>query len=460
MKKGVLLIVICFFANITFGQKTVFNIKYSEQLAVFMFLENISDNYSENDFKIAFNKSNYNTDKFKKLISEFGKLSLDYSYTFSEFPYGTKMPGMTNELLKTNLIATNSLNEFKLHSVGIITNKALINLTNILAEFTPIYNEVIYNPNKVNFEKQVLEINNYCNSQNVSEFFETGLRFYNSNWDSNIPFEIAFYPLLNSKGFSAQAFNNNFICGIKPNLKDYKGLLSILFHETFHILYNEQSLQIKSEINSYFKENKSNCKTYAFLLLNEVLATDLGNGYVFEELDGNINKSDWYANKYINLMAKQIYPSVREYILQKKGIDKDFIENYIKTYEQNFPEWINELDNIMTYRYIISENTADFDVIGNAFPYCSASENDAEITEASIDKMKLTPLTKIIIVSKNNNSELKLVKKKFSELKNWKCDSEKEFEYKILLQDKTQLFVINQKKSTIETLIQKLKFNK
>jgi len=191
--------------------------------------------------------------------------------------------------------------------------------------------------------------------------------------------------------------------------------------------------------------------------MNEVLATDLGNGYVYEQLDGKTDTYDWYNRKYINLMAKQIYPLVKEYIDEKKPMDKNFIDKYIQTYEVNFPDWINELDNIMTYRYVLSENENDFTAIGRMFRYRSRTQYDSEITGTSIEKMKETPLTKVIIISKNNSQKLKLIKSKFKELKKWQFKADKEFAEKILLDDKSQLIVINQKESTIESLIKTIK---
>jgi hypothetical protein len=155
-------------------------------------------------------------------------------------------------------------------------------------------------------------------------------------------------------------------------------------------------------------------------------------------------------------MAKQIYPLVNEYISQRKPIDKNFIDNYIKQYEENFPNWINELDNIMAYRYIISEDENNFDIIDQKYRYRSSANYETEITESSIEKMKKTSLTKLIIISKNNKVKLNLIKKEFKELNNWKFNSENEFNYKILLEDKSQLIIINQKKSKAEMLIKKL----
>ena len=63
-----------------------------------------------------------------------------------------------------------------------------------------------------------------------------------------------------------------------------------MMHETYHIVYDEQSLEVKTEIDTYFKENKSKCSGYAYQLMNEVLATVLGNGYVYEKLNGKVDE--------------------------------------------------------------------------------------------------------------------------------------------------------------------------
>lgn len=450
--KNKLLLLLLFLTTLTFAQKPTFKIRYSEQLAVFIFLQNLSENYPENVFKTEFQKSKYNNDYYKSIISKFDKLTIDYGYRFEEFPYGSKKGVQTEDILKKNLIETENIKEFKLRSNGIIPNKTVNDLAQSISDFTPIYNDLIYNPNKEKFEKQLEEITKYANEHQIENYFETGLVFYNSGWDNSVPFNIAFYPLPNSKGFTAQAFCNNFISAIQTDLKSYKVLFSVMLHETFHIIYDEESLEVKTEIDTYFKESKSKYSNYAYQIMNEALATALGNGYVYEQLDGKIDTQDWYNKKYINLIAKQIYPLVKQYIDQKKSIDKNFIDQYINIYEVNFPNWINELDNIMSYRYVISENEKDFKTINQMFRYRSRTVYENQITESSIEKMQNTPLTKVIIISKNNAEKLKLVKSKFAALKKWYFNADKEFAEKIFLEDKSQLIIVNQKKSTIEAL--------
>jgi len=451
--KSLFLLPLLLLTVFAFGQKPTLKIKYSEQLAVFVFIQNLSENHPKNVFKTAFQKSKYNTEDYKNKIAKFDKLAIDYSYQFEEFPYGSKVPMQTRDILKKNLIETDNLNDFMLRSIGIVPIKTLNDLTAFISDFTPIYNELIYHPNREKFEKQVIEITAYANDHQIEEYFQTGLSFYHSSWDLSVPFQIAFYPLPDSDYFTAQAFCNNFVSAIQTNLKDYKDLFSVMMHEIFHIIYNEQSLEIKVEMDQAFKENKSKSSNYAYQLLNELLATTLGNGYVYEKLEGNLDQNDWYYHRYIDLMARKIYPLVKEYIIQKKSIDKNFIDSYIKLYETNFPNWINELDNIMTYRYVISENENDFNTINQLFRYRSSAEYETQITERSIEKMQKTPLTKIIIVSKNNIEKLKLIRTQFKELVNWKFNADQDFTYKILLADKSQLIIINIKKKDLKTLI-------
>ena len=455
--KNKILLLFLFLTTRAFAQKPTFKIKYSEQLAVFVFLQSLSENYPENVFKTEFEKSKYNTEKYKTIISNFDKLNIYYSYPFDEYPFGSKKTMQTEDIVKKNLIETENLTDFKIRTISFISSKTLSDFTESISAFTPIYNELIYNPNKEKFEKQIEEIKKYSNEHSIENYFQTGLTFYNSSWDNSIPFEIAFYPLPNSQGFTAQAFCNNFISAVQTDLKSHKDLFSVMLHETYHIIYDEQSLEVKTQIDQYFKESKSKYSNYAYQLMNEALATALGNGYVYEKLDGKMDPGDWYNKKYISLMAKQIYPLVTEYIDQKKPMDKNFIDSYINLYEVNFPEWINELNNIMSYRYVLTENKEDINAIRKMYRYRSRTEEEYQITKSSIEKMKTTSLTKVIVISKNSAENIKLLKNEFPELKNWNSNANKEFANMILLNDKSQLIVLNQKTATIETLFKSIK---
>lgn len=438
------------------GQNPVFTVRYSEPLAVFMFVKKLMVNAGDNPFKAVFTKSDYNTQKYTNLVAQLDTLQLDYTYPYTEFPYGSKIPGMTEALLKKHMIASASIGEFKMRSIGLIPNTSLNALSEALSAFAPVYNTLIFNPNKAKFEEQLGAIAEFMKSKNVATYFEAGARFYNSAWDNTVPFEIAFYPLPNAKGFTAEAFYNNAVSAIQTDLTDYNVLLSVVLHEIFHILYDEQSLAVKKELYKAVQQNPAKCSVYAYQLMNEVLATALGNGYAYEKLNGKVDLGEWYNWPYINTMAKQIYPLVCDYLEQKKAMDKNFMNAYIRLYGQANSNWLEEARHTMTYRYILSTNREDLDAFWQVYPYCSLSEAEDEITKSSIEHMKRTPLTKVIVVSENHAACLALIKASFPELKDWRYKSGAEFTHRVFLSDKTQLYIVNRQKTATATLIRQL----
>src|SRR5690606_10666613 len=286
----------------------------------------------------------------------------------------------------------------------------------------------------------------------LSNFFQKGLSFYGSQWDNSIPIDIAVIPSINKGGFTAKAFLNNAISEVPINFKENDILFSVLMHEIYHNIYDEQSLELKLKIQSWFNNNTSKNSQYAYLLLNEALATALGNGYVYEQLNGKTENADWYNVKYINLMAKQIYPIVKEYLTQNKQIDKDFVDKYIASYDNNFSDWTNELDNLFTNRYVITDNADDLNYFNKNYRYSSFYLSRTPINQSGLEQMKETPITKVIIISSDNKNRLNLVKMAFPELKNWKYKEHKEFVYTVNLQDKTKLIIVNRYTTTLDKL--------
>lgn len=434
-------------------QEPNFQVKFSEPLAVYVFVQSLSSKafVPDNPYKKLFTDSKFNQEKYKALLAVFDTLTLDYTYEYGP----EKLGGSTWLLLKRNLINSRTLDDFKQNSLGIIPNASLFKLCSILTEFGPVYRELVYEPNKEVFERQLDEMRKLIVSANMTSYFNTGIKFYNSSWDNSIAFNLVFYPLPNSRGWIATVYYNNAESAIPTSLTDYNGLLSVVFHEIFHTLYDEQSPALKNEIVQWFISNPSRNSRYALTLLDESLATALGNGYVSAKLNGKENPRNWYNNKYINHMAKKIYPRVKEYIESQRSIDKSFVDNYVGIYDDNLAVF-SELNNIMAVRYALSDNPQDFNVIDRKFPQSPTTHYEA-ISESSIERMAKTPMTKVILISKENKRKLELIKKSFAELDGWKPNAKTDFTYSVLLKDKTYLIVINSVRKTIEEQLGTLK---
>lgn len=438
--------------NYANGQTFNANIKYSKLSATYNFIQKLSDYYPNNEYKKLFNNSAYNTPENKRLIAQLDTLNLNESLSFQGYPYGQKQPFQTLSFIEKNLINSNTLDDFISRTFGIIPNDQFFAFATILSSFEPIYQELIYLPNKTGFDKKVEELSQFIETVRLNHYFEVGLGFYGTEWDKSIPIDIVIIPTIEDRGFTATAFLNNAISEVPLGFKQNDILFCVLMHEIFHLLYDGQSLKLKQEIESWVRENPSKNSQYAYLLLDEALATALGNGYVYEGFNKTTDKEDWYNVKYINLMAQKIYPLVKDYINNKKTIDQHFIDQYIKMYDNNFSDWPNELDHILTYRYILSDNRDDYNYFRKKYRYSSKNIFQTEICQTNLESLKTAPITKVIIVSDNHRIKLELIRNTFPELKKWTYDFENEFIYTKSLNDKTKIIVINNTKGNFEKL--------
>ena len=450
------LIIFLLFINTAFGQKEpTINITFSKLLATYDFLQKLSENYPDNEFKKAFQNSAFYIKHYKDFVQCVDTLNIYESYSFQSYPAGQKAPVMTTSIIERNLINATSIQQFKNQTFGIIPNSELFAFSQILSEFEPIYDSLIYFPHKIEFEKQLNELKEFVQRSKLTDYFDKGLIFYGSRWDNSIPIDIAVIPSISKGGFTAKAFLNNAISEVPVNYKQNDILFSVLMHEIYHNIYDGQSLELKLSIQSWFNDNTSRNSQYAYLLLNEALATALGNGYVYEQLNGKTDNSDWYDVKYINLMAKQIYPVVKDYLAHNRQIDKDFVDRYIDVYDSNFSDWTNELDHLFTNRYLVADSPEDLHYFRNNYRNAGIYRSQLPISQSSIEQAKETPITKVLIISSDYKSKLNLIKTIFPELKDWKYKAQQEFVYTTILQDKTRLIIVNRHATTLDELLKK-----
>lgn len=458
MKKIVLIFLLFIGLKSIYAQSIEFEIQFSENYATFEFLRNISENYPDNAFKKVFEGSKYNTPEHKALIEEFNSINYFYWYEYEQYPYGNKIGGSTYFILGRNLITSKTLEEFKAKSYGIIPNNDLDKFYKILSKFLPIYREVVYKPSKEKFDKQLSNVRKLISKTDMNRLFQKALTIHQSTWDFNLPFYVTLYPIPDQRtnGFTATAFYNIAIGGIPQGLNDFELLLSVMFHEAFHIVYDEQPLTVKQEIASWFKKNTSHTAQYAQLLFNEAVTTSLAQGYLYEEIKRNPLKKPWYNNPFISEMAEAMYPMVEEYIVAKKPIDEVFIKNYIDLFDTKFKHWIKNFNHLTMNRFVISESGKSYGTLYNAHPYANISEYKNELNSLTIEEMKSHPVTKIVIVTKDNKTALDLIKNSFVELKDWNPNTEKEFVFSQFLNDKTYLVILNSKTENISGLLENL----
>lgn len=430
-------------------------VKFSKAFATFEFIQHLSAQSGPNSFRKIFSNSTFDNEKYQSLLKRFGAIPIYYEYPYNDYPAFTKRGQSIEYMLKLHLINASDFSDFKIRSLGLIPISDLNELILIIEKFLPVYEELVYVPHQTIFEKQQKDIKDMLVFKNIAAYFEQAMLFYNTSWDKSMPFVLTFYPLPNSKGFTATTYGNTAISAIPTTLTDYNLLLSVLLHEFSHVLYDEQPLAFKNEIDNWFASNPSKFSRYAYNLLNESWATAVGNGYFYEKLNGALMQGNWYNSKYISTMGRQMYPHIRVYIDNKKPIDKVLVDQYVRMYEDSIPNSINELDYILNGRYGIADNKQSLDSLDELFPPRFVSEYYHDFSRESFEKLKKIPITKVIIINSEHKRKIALIKENFPELKNWQPNPEKDFSSLQLVADRTQLLVISLVKKTMRELLRR-----
>ena len=453
--KPYLLVIALIICQVSLAQKEIkFEVESSNLYATYDFIQKLSSYYPDNALKTAYQNSKYMNEENNGLIKTLEAITLDYHYSFSQYLPTLKMNFDSRSQIELNLANSLTIGEFKEKSFGLILNDDLILVSEILATYLPIYNDLIFDPLKDDFRIHLAKINRELNSNQVPQIFKIVSNFYGTNWDMDIPLKIIVLPSLENGSMSAKAIKNLSIIEFPMNSTNYNDIFSVMLHELSHILYDNQPFELKNQLKECFDNSSSRNSLYAFQLLNEALATALGNGYAYEELAQQVDQNDWYNKKYVNLIAKEIYPLIKAYISHGKTIDEDFVNAYLDIYDNKFSDWYYELDNIFTYVAVLCENSIYSSYFQRNY-FSSYHFNYLGITPNYLFRLEQLPLTKIIVVSENHSEKLKMIGEIFEEVKLLQLDPQREFVHAISLKDRSILFLVNLHSSSLETLLSK-----
>jgi hypothetical protein len=431
-----------------------FRLQYSGLYATYDFITRISDSYPENKLKSVFLSSRFNTDSLRRQIAAFEQLKLDYSYAFPQFPQPLKTRLISRDLLEKNLALSASIPEFANRSAGLVPAEDLRIMSAVLSRFQPVYDTLIYQPSRRAFDSASRALRDFTANGRLSRFFQAGLDFYNTSWDKDLPFEIVLTPTLDRDNLGARTFANIAFCDVPVALREPEELFIVAMHEIYHSLYDQQPASMKVQLQQWFDKTGSENSQYALLLMNEALATALGNGYVSEQLTGMIPDGEWYGNPYISEMAKSIYPVCRAYLARQQPIDEAFVKAYVQAYDSALRKQSRELAHLFSYRYVIATDNADLQAFTRHYRRYSNSRLAATFTPSELQSARDMPLTKVLVVSGDHLATRAMIRQCFPELDTALPNYRKEFVHVLTLGDRTKLFLINRYRTPAIELLQ------
>lgn len=359
---------------------------------------------------------------FYDLVEAYQSIELSYTYNREEYPENRRSHRSTADLLFIAAVQSNTLEEFKARTIGILPNSEHYRLFDILAKAEPYYNRIIWEPSSKALNNHIKELNKYKTRAN--EVFERFKYFYNSSWTEDIPFIVAIYPIPGNKGNTTATPHANSLCvGMLTGEKDYAQRMAVVFHEMCHVLYDEQSAFLQHHLDKIFTGSKSPYSQYAYNYIDEGLATALGNGWSYKYITGKPDTTEWYNDPYIDGFGHQLYPLVDSYLQAHRMIDSNFVAQAIDLFGKRFPRSIHEFGILMNKvnLYCDGETSAERSKImrpfREAFTMTSTNLSSPVLDPVSIDHLKNDPGTQVVILDRNIDETLPRLAEIFLQLK-------------------------------------------
>ena len=115
--------------------------------------------------------------------------------------------------------------------------------------------------------------------------------------------------------------------------------ISLILHEVCRKLYETQPINLSKKFEHFFLNHKSPYAKAMYIILNEVLATAIGNRWALMKMNHEKeSKNKVHNNKYIDGLSIAILSLVMLYLEKDKKIDGEFLERSIQILAKTFIE--------------------------------------------------------------------------------------------------------------------------
>jgi hypothetical protein len=172
-------------------------------------------------------------------------------------------------------------------------------------------------------------------------FVEKVSRFYHAEVSPSSPIYFHFFVLPGkSPHSSGEQIENHSVIEVLEG-EEPIDRVDVVLHELFHYFYRNSPFNQHTALVKRFVQSNENTAIPAYNLLNEVLATALGNGLVSklvlppERFEKYFSKErSFYNDQAIDAVAKKLMPKLAHDLEGKSSLfDPDFIPAYLKTVE-------------------------------------------------------------------------------------------------------------------------------
>ena len=410
-----------------------------------------------------FSDSEFNNAQSKQILSAYKNINISYDYDFNQELAGRHNSRQIWQLFIMASTQAKDLDDFQQRTFGLITTNDHQIMISTLRYFEPIYQKLIWEPSQAWLDDEIKTLGTRASTIDINQHFNQAKSFYRTQWNSHIPFKVFIVPIPRNNGISTATPQGNILSFTTMPHQNTEAQLGIIFHELAHILFENQPIATQKDIEKMFLESSSPYKVLAYQILDEALATALGNGWFYKLHSGELDTNDWYFSPYINTQAKSTYSLVERYIKNNKTLDKAFVDDFIKQYGTNFPNSYLNVDTIMANTIILAEQGKEsdnriFQAYFNNLQFLRSINIVTPLDNLTeIGKLQRSINTRLILITEQKEQNIENLKKYFPWLTSKKRPTEGNYIMAYLAPDGVMeiLFAIDDM-ALFETAIQTL----
>ncbi|WP_299767194.1 hypothetical protein [uncultured Dokdonia sp.] len=413
---------LCAYVSV-YAQQDFIKVAHNEVLGTLTFIATASNQPgSAPSYQKYINEAVGNDADFTQLTKRFASIDVETSIHRERYPEKRHPFTSTMDLLWVASANSTSIDDFATRTIGFLPPNDHTALIEIMHQILPYYKKHVWSTTTTQRAQLEQSIQGYV--PQIETLFNKVNVFLGSNWSKSTPFKIMLYPIpLKSGGTTAIPKGNNLICSyLSEREKEGEDIVGIAIHEMNHILFDAQPLALQENIDTWFTTSSNPYAALAYDFFDEGLATAVGNGWAYEQLNGKLDTGEWYSFEYINGYGKKLYPLVKTYMNANNTIDKAFIEQAIILFGEAFPKAITDLDILMNNLNIFSQTEDEslmdvyFAGVRERFRMRSAYFSSPINRDDSFTRLRENNRTKLIVVDKDQGSIFPILQKQLPSL--------------------------------------------
>jgi len=199
-----------------------------------------------------------------------------------------------------------------------------------------------FDPGRSNLQKRINgAIEGSLKEKKTVAFLERVSTVLGGTWPLAEPIRLVPIPIPNKKGSGARSYAHQAGQTVLVEILEDDSVahrLSVAVHEMIHVLWFSLDPKRRNDIKEAFLREGGPNGQILWALLNEGLATAIGNGLYARTPEGELPEGAWYADEVIDQFARLLAPILVESFARNEALSDDFVRAAATRFQAKFPD--------------------------------------------------------------------------------------------------------------------------